>query len=327
MYRFIFYITHTHTHTHTHSHTHTHTLFKELFDVSDPSSLEALMHPLHVSQRLHCKLESTDDGYLLKYEHLHHHIPLLQAKKKRGSLIHAGYRIEPAFDCNFLQRSDNQEDLPQQHWASRIQNWNMMSTSDQSQGSSSSSPLRKTSILRQLCSAFKPGHSQAVVDVSSQQKVAFVCNSSTEGLGVNSASRDCPYITKRPVLAEMEGNSIMNRFRFRTGCSLFQDGILGSLNITTNYIKCQPRKLAVFLTGPGKTPRRTLSGDDDKEEREGGDEDLEEISLYSKDPDWNDRYQIYELDFGGRVSTDSIKNFQIERDGRVVCLLMVFSIT
>ena len=268
------------------------------------------MHPLPSSQRLHCKIESTDDGYILKYEHLHHYVPLLQAKRKRGGLIHGGYRIEPAFDCNFLQGKD-QAALKEQ-WATRIQPRSLACEQN------SSSPLRKSSILRQLRSAFKPGHSQGVMDISSQQKTTFSCSSSSssDSLTEDAAS----YANKRPILAEIEGNSIMNRFRFRTGCSLFQDGILGSLNITTNYIKCQPRKLAVYLTGPGKSRlmKGTLSGD--SLTVEGGEEaeEASDISLYSKDPDWNDRYQIYELDFGGRVCTDSIKNFQIEREGRVV---------
>ena len=270
------------------------------------------MHPLPANQRLHCKLESTEDGYLLRYEHLHHYIPLLHAKKRRGSLIHGGYRIEPAFDCNFLQSKDHLQAAATVHqWATRIQP-RTVAACDQA---ASNSPQRKSKIFRQLRSAFKPGHSQGVMDVSSQQKTLFA-TSSPSAESLTDISRECT--SKRPVLAEIEGNSIMNRFRFRTGCSLFQDGILGSLNITTNYIKCQPRKLAVYLTGPGKSVKASsTTGESPCGEREL--EEICDVSLFSKDPDWNDRYQIYELDFGGRVSTDSIKNFQIERDGRVVC--------
>jgi hypothetical protein len=101
-----------------------------------------------------------------------------------------------------------------------------------------------------------------------------------------------------------------------------------------NYIKCQPRKLAVHLTGAAgksaaaatKTSAKVAAtGDIDAgrnlstEGREAAaGETNSDVSLFSRDPDWNERYQIYELDFGGRVSTDSIKNFQIEREGRVV---------
>ena len=283
------------------------------------------MQPVSANQRIHCKLESTDDGYLLKYEHLHSYTPLLQAKKKRGSLIHGGYRIEPAFDCSFLQsrsssRSTDQAVATVHQWATRM---HMRAPAcDQV-----ASPQRRSKILRQLRSAFKPSLSQGVMDVSSQQKLSFATNRAQSLTDIN-VPRECTSAPKRPVLAEIEGNTITNRFRFHTGCSLFQDGILGSLNITTNYIKCQPRKLAVYLTGPqGKSTAKTsarVAGDDgcvSSEEREIAGE-TNDVSLFSRDPDWNDRYQIYELDFGGRVSTDSIKNFQIERDGRVVSLLL-----
>ena len=287
------------------------------------------MHPLSTNQRLHCKLESTEDGYVLKYEHLHHYLPLLQAKRKRGSLIHGGYRIEPAFDCNLFQNSKDLQGL--QQWATRLHTRDVAGEQTSTSGGNNS-PSRKLSILRRhLRSAFKPGHSQGVMDVhvSPQQKTSYTMSSATttspgdsHTVSDDASLRD--YANKRPVLAEIEGNSILNRFRFRTGCSLFQDGILGSLNITTNYIKCQPRKLAVYLTGPGRSRsmKGTPSGDDvTVEDTEVHEEETNDISLYSKDPDWNDRYQIYELDFGGRVSTDSIKNFQIERDGRVVSAL------
>lgn len=268
------------------------------------------MHPVSVHQRIHCKVESTEDGYLLKYEHLHNYVPLLYAKKKRGSLIHGGYRIEPAFDCNFLSKDKSAATVHQ--WATRIDS--KVLACDQV-----ASPQRRSKILRQLRSAFKPSLSQGVMDVSSQQKSSFA----TDGLNRAHSLTDIDVSTectapKRPILAEIEGNTITNRFRFRTGCSLFQDGILGSLNITTNYIKCQPRKLAVYLTGPGKSAKS--AGDDSRELEGRVVEEATDVSLFSRDPDWNDRYQIYELDFGGRVSTDSIKNFQIERDGRVVSI-------
>lgn len=264
------------------------------------------MHPLPASQRLHCRLDSTEDGYILMYEHLHHYVPILCAKKKRGSLIYGGYRIEPAFDCNV----SHDKDQTGTRWATKIQRQSSPC------GDQVSSPLcSRSSILRQLRSAFKPGHSQGVMDISSQQKTSSSSSARSSDL-IEDSPRESSASLKRPVLAEIEGNSIMNRFRFRTGCSLFQDGVLGSLNITTNYIKCQPRKLAVYLSGPGLSAQRVFSGDGEGDEFKI--EETNDISLFSKDPDWNERYQIYELDFGGRVSTDSIKNFQIEREGRVV---------
>jgi hypothetical protein len=37
--------------------------------------------------------------------------------------------------------------------------------------------------------------------------------------------------------------------------------------------------------------------------------------LFNKAPIWNENSQVYQLDFGGRVTQESAKNFQIEHDG------------
>lgn len=36
---------------------------------------------------------------------------------------------------------------------------------------------------------------------------------------------------------------------------------------------------------------------------------------------WNENSQVYQLDFGGRVTQESAKNFQIEFRGKQVCRL------
>lgn len=283
------------------------------------------MQPLAVDQRLHCKLESTEDGYLLKYEHLHNYIPLLQAKRRRSGLLNGGYQIEPAFDCSFLQNTKDQQDTTttQHQWATKVHPKSVPCC--QVARLATASPRRRSRILRQLRSTFKPSLSQGVMDVSSQQNTSFQAarSLSEENLTDDTGSRECKCPPRKPVLAEVEGNGITNRYRFLTECPLFQDGFLGSLNIITNYIKCQPRKLLIFLTCtyPGSNgcaevwtgTAGSTSSDENRIEKETSD-----VSLFSKDPDWNDRYQIYELDFGGRVNKDSIKNFQIERDGKVV---------
>jgi hypothetical protein len=38
------------------------------------------------------------------------------------------------------------------------------------------------------------------------------------------------------------------------------------------------------------------------------------IVLQNKTPFWNEQSQVYQLDFGGRVTQESAKNFQIEHD-------------
>ena len=47
-----------------------------------------------------------------------------------------------------------------------------------------------------------------------------------------------------------------------------------------------------------------------------------EFILHNKAPMWNEVNQVYQLDFGGRVTQESAKNFQIELHGRQVIVLM-----
>ena len=109
------------------------------------------------------------------------------------------------------------------------------------------------------------------------------------------------------ILAEVERSSLMNQFRFRTNS---QNGSLGSVNICTNYIKCRPRNIAVVL------PRACSVSEEEND-----------LVIYSKEPEWNDNFRIYELDFGGRVGRDSIKNFQIEHNGQVVSSFLYVYLT
>lgn len=45
-----------------------------------------------------------------------------------------------------------------------------------------------------------------------------------------------------------------------------------------------------------------------------------EFILHNKAPLWNEVSQVYQLDFGGRVTQESAKNFQIEFKGnQVLC--------
>lgn len=42
------------------------------------------------------------------------------------------------------------------------------------------------------------------------------------------------------------------------------------------------------------------------------------ITMHNKTPFWNEHNQVYQLDFGGRVTQESAKNFQVEMDGKQV---------
>lgn len=44
------------------------------------------------------------------------------------------------------------------------------------------------------------------------------------------------------------------------------------------------------------------------------------IQIHSKTPTWNEQHMIYQLDFGGRVTTKSAKNFQLETDNEQVSI-------
>ena len=42
------------------------------------------------------------------------------------------------------------------------------------------------------------------------------------------------------------------------------------------------------------------------------------LVLHNKSPMWNEASQVYQLDFGGRVTQESAKNFQVEYKGKQV---------
>ena len=155
--------------------------------------------------------------------------------------------------------------------------------------------LQCRSLFKQLKSAIRPGHSHAVM-YTPPQKPSHV--SPLEALSEDSGPL---------VLAEVERTIPGSLYKLSTTSPLFEDGILGTVNVSTHYLMCKPRKLDIVLS----TMKR------------GGDGDclgVETIVLQSKDPHWNRRFQIFELDFGGRVTKDSTKNIQVENNGRVVCM-------
>lgn len=43
--------------------------------------------------------------------------------------------------------------------------------------------------------------------------------------------------------------------------------------------------------------------------------------MHNKAPMWNENSQVYQLDFGGRVTQESAKNFQVEFRGKQVSLV------
>lgn len=47
------------------------------------------------------------------------------------------------------------------------------------------------------------------------------------------------------------------------------------------------------------------------------------VQIHSKTPTWNEQHMIYQLDFGGRVTTKSAKNFQLELEDEQVCVCVM----
>ena len=95
-------------------------------------------------------------------------------------------------------------------------------------------------------------------------------------------------------IARVSGNRLFKRFRyFKNGCEF------GYINIKTHYVKCQPRDISLVLHNEGSS-----------------------FSLHSKKPEWNEKFGVFELDFGGRINCDSVKNFQIEYNDKIVSKLI-----
>ncbi len=242
------------------------------YDIGRADIVARLYEPVPPNHRLHCILETSDGGYLLKLEHFNECTPLLQSREKPGkrASVQTSYIIEPAFDCSHSQVNENDKD-----WAESLSLGRVETPAARS----------RPSFLRRVWSAFKPVH--GVMDATQSSPAATARN--THG---------------KTVLAEVEGNSISNRFRFQTSSPQFRNGFLGSVNINTNYIKWRPRKVSVVLPKAGDAGI-----------------EVEDLMLVSKQPEWNAVFQIYELDFGGRAIRDSIRNFQIEHNDQVVRLV------
>ncbi|KAL0829752.1 hypothetical protein ABMA28_003242 [Loxostege sticticalis] len=89
-----------------------------------------------------------------------------------------------------------------------------------------------------------------------------------------------------------------------------------------------PRKMTVIL--PGMTPDRqrvTIAPQDDSEtllERWKGQNLDDIVVLHNKTPVWNDETQSYVLNFHGRVTQASVKNFQIVHDSEPDYVVMQF---
>ena len=237
--------------------------------------------------RLHCIVvpenEPTDSedqlprSFILKYEQFGSYVPLLRAKQRQRRFFSVRYQIYP------VDRGERVRESGSEFWGQRP---------------SSRSPSQVSRRTRGLRGSFRRYQSTAQatdsIDTvqSPQQELAtnIVSNSKEEGNNED-----------LPIIAEIEGNTVSKNYKFfssyESGDSNKNPSLLGTLNVVTHYIKCEPRDITVGLSG--------------SEIEEG-------LTLTSKKPEWNQQFGIFELDFGGRINRDSVKNFQIELRNEVV---------
>ena len=109
-----------------------------------------------------------------------------------------------------------------------------------------------------------------------------------------------------PVLAKVDINTLTYGAHF-TGSIAPWNVSLGSIAIKANYFRHEPRHVTVTLPpSPGYH---------------------DGFVLKSKPPHWNPDHAVYELDFGGRINRDSVKNFQLDHDGEVVSVTQLSILT
>ena len=164
--------------------------------------------------------------------------------------------------------------------------WTMKSEPSNTSCQNSSSTLAKR-IVSRLRRSFSRGQLHDVGSTSPSSSPSHRC----------ARSQDHSFLCDPPILAQTTINTLSNTSKFTR--NVLQD--LGSLRIQTNFFKNEPRHLLVTLP--------PLS------EGEAG------ITLESKRPVWNPNTRVYELDFGGRINRDSVKNFQLKINNEVVSIL------
>lgn len=88
-------------------------------------------------------------------------------------------------------------------------------------------------------------------------------------------------------------------------------GNINKINFLKGLKQSKNKSLANDLTKVKQTKKRNHRKDLD-------DKNSKRFLLHNKAPLWNEVSQVYQLDFGGRVTQESAKNFQIEFQGRQV---------
>ncbi|RCH95029.1 hypothetical protein CU097_013983 [Rhizopus azygosporus] len=124
---------------------------------------------------------------------------------------------------------------------------------------------------------------------------------------------------KNPLKREMAGKKKDLPIREELGAVLYDPNILGFKG---------PRKMTILmhtLTRDGKRPEFRPTKESEmllSKYKEGGARDL--LILHNKSPQWNEETQSFVLNFNGRVTQASVKNFQIVHDNDLDYIVMQF---
>ena len=157
-------------------------------------------------------------------------------------------------------------------------------------------------------------------------------------------------------LAEVSSHIIASKFRISNLNPLLPSD-QGSITIKTSFLHIQPRKVIVHLpvteddSGIDSESEDIVSNDTSgflesdlsldslssleelAETRQTTDSRIHAprpsspstpLVIHSKTPTWNEQHMIYQLDFGGRVTTKSAKNFQLEMESEQVREYIMF---
>ncbi|KAI7854729.1 tubby C-terminal-like domain-containing protein [Circinella umbellata] len=124
---------------------------------------------------------------------------------------------------------------------------------------------------------------------------------------------------KNPMKKEGEAGKGELPIREEMGAVLYDPNILGFKG---------PRKMTILmhtLTRDGKRPEFRPTSESEtllSKYREGGSRDL--LVLHNKSPQWNEETQSFVLNFSGRVTQASVKNFQVVHDNDLDYIVMQF---
>ncbi len=243
-------------------------------------------------------------SYTLKYEHFGSYIPLLQAFKKPARGFQ---RIGFDVTAGDMLMGGNKGNNPT-HWADtptstahhqqqrRRNSWSGSTNSKFDRLMKTMHRLRpQSSVLDAPFDENESGpplHTDIEIDTPTDRPT-------TKPTGMSRSNADAELC---PVIAEINGNRLMNKFKIsRSIMRKESPSAVGDIRIYSHHIKCEPRDVGI----------RLYNGNED-----------ETVNLSSKKPEWNSRFNVYELDFGGRISRDSVKNLQVEMDGKIVSIII-----